>query len=379
MRKSPAARITVRTGTGIDFHGRPREERRIRAGFIGCGSHSFRNVYPALQYLPVDLAAICDLDPGKARAFAAKFGAPAWYTDHRRMLAEEGLDAVLVVAGYDRRGRPLYPALAIDALKAGAHVWTEKPFAATVAEVDSVADAARRARRIVVVGLKKAFSPANARARELARTPGFGAISQVTAQYPQYIPTTGEFRRYLGEGRRVPGVVGFLDHLCHPLSVLVGLLGRPRTLVYERSRSGGGVAVFTYPSGTVASLALTHGSAYGPPAERTTIVSDRGRHIVVDNNFRLTLSRSRGLAYGASPDFFGGNPAEASSVWEPEMSLGQLYNKGLFLLGYYAELREFCDAILEGRQPRHGTLAETRIITAIFGAFAKGPGRRITL
>ena len=27
-------------------------DRRLRAGFVGCGDHSFRNVYPALRYLP---------------------------------------------------------------------------------------------------------------------------------------------------------------------------------------------------------------------------------------------------------------------------------------------------------------------------------------
>ena len=25
-------------------------DRRLRAGFVGCGDHSFRNVYPALRY-----------------------------------------------------------------------------------------------------------------------------------------------------------------------------------------------------------------------------------------------------------------------------------------------------------------------------------------
>jgi predicted dehydrogenase len=379
MHKRPTVRIPGHMGTGIDFHGRPREERRLRAGFIGCGSHSFRNVYPALQYMPLDLAAICDLDESKARAFAARFGGCRPYTDHRRMLAEAGLDAVFIVTGYDAKGRPLYPDLAIDSLRAGAHVWMEKPPAATVRDVDRMAVAARAAGRSVVVGLKKMFAPANAKARDLARSPDFGAISQASLQYPQYVPTKAEFDRYFRGNAPVGGVVGFLDHLCHPLSVLVALLGRPRTLYYERSHSGAGVALFTCASGAVASLSMTHGASCQAPMERTMITSDRGRHIVVENNFKVSYYKGWALPYGASPDFYRATPGQAASVWEPEMSLGQLYNKGLFLLGYYAEVREFCDSIIEGRAPAGGTLEQARIITEIFEAFAKGPGKRISL
>ena len=57
----------------ITFHGKPADEPVVRAGFIGCGSHAFRNIYPTLQFVPVELVATCDLDLVKAQAFAAKF------------------------------------------------------------------------------------------------------------------------------------------------------------------------------------------------------------------------------------------------------------------------------------------------------------------
>jgi hypothetical protein len=94
----------------ISFHGKVTDEPRIRAGFIGCGSHSFRNIYPALQFAPIELVATCDLDERKAAAFARQFGAETCFSDHRRMLDEADLDAVLIVTNYDERGRPRYPA-----------------------------------------------------------------------------------------------------------------------------------------------------------------------------------------------------------------------------------------------------------------------------
>ena len=70
---------------------------------------------------------------------------------------------------------------------------------------------------------------------------------------------------------------------------------------------------------------------------------------------------------------------EGAVTWEPEFSLGQLYNKGLFLLGYYGEINEFSRAILEGRAPSKGTLEHAWQVTRLFEAFAEGPGTEILL
>jgi len=366
----------------IDFHGRPVNEPEIRAGFIGCGSHSARNIYPTFQFAPVDLVATCDLDTEKARAFAAKFGAAAAYGDHRRMLEREELDAVFIVVGYDERGRPFYPPLAIDCLQAGCHVWIEKPPAARCTDIEAMERAAQAADRHVVVGLKKMFFPANEKAKELMGRDDFGRVSLALLQYPQYVPTADELARYAG-GERVGSAVSFLDHLCHPASLMVYLLGMPESLFYERSEAGAGLATFRFPSGAVASPALTHGAAHEGGMERTMVVSDSGRHIVVDNNLRVSYHRSPppepGTGYGSAPNYYTGTPEQTTATWEPEFSLGQLYNKGLFLLGYYNEVNGFARAILTGRPPRKGTLAQAWQVTRIFEAFAQGPGRTIPL
>lgn len=361
----------------IDFHGRLVDQPRIRAGFIGCGSHSFRNIYPTFQFAPVELAATCDLDRNKAAAFAAAFGARASYVDHREMLAKEHLDAVFIVTGYDKRGRPTYPGLAVDCLEAGCHVFTEKPPAASCAEIEQMRAAGQRADRQVLVGLKKMFFPANEKARELMSTEDFGACSQVLLRYPTYVPTAEEFSAWLGGEPNA--TVGFLDHLCHPASLMLLLLGMPSSLYYERSASGGGVALFTFPSGAIASIAFTHGASLNGGMEHTTIVGTANRHITVDNNHRVTYHRVPGLGYGDNPDFYRGTPEQASAVWEPEFSLGQLYNKGLFLLGYYNEVREFARAVLEHRPVAKGTLDNAWQATRVFEAFAEGPGRAVRL
>jgi len=169
--------------------------------------------------------------------------------------------------------------------------------------------------------------------------------------------------------------------LCHPTSLLVHLLGMPEEMRYVRSAKGAGVVTFTYPHGPVACIGLTVGASLNGGMERTVIVSDRGQHITVENNLRVSLHRTPpDLRYGATPDFFQGTPADATAVWEPEFSLGNLYNKGLFLLGYYNEVNAFARAILEDRAPAKGTLAQARQVTRIFEGFLEGrPDERIAL
>ncbi len=366
----------------IDFKGRLVDQPEIRAGFIGCGSHSFRNLYPTFQFAPVKLQATCDLDIEKARAFATKFGAANAYADHREMLEREDLDAVFICTGYDERGRPRYPSLACDCLAAGRHVWIEKPPASSCAEIERMRAAARTAGRIVVVGLKKMFFPANEKAKELISAPDFGPISLATFQYPQGVPAMEEFEAYAvrGEPNRV---TGFLDHLCHPVSLMIYLLGMPSSLHYRRSADGSGAADFAFDSGAVAMLSLPNGGSLDGGMERTAICSREARHVVVENNIRVSLHRNPPRApeagYGAAPHYYTGAPAEATASWEPEFSLGQLYNKGLFLLGYYNEVNEFARAILEKRAPAKGTLEQAWQVTRIFEAFARGPDREIPL
>ena len=92
-------------------------DEKLRAGFIGCGGHAFRNVYPVFQYAPVDLIAVCDVIRAKAEEFRRTFGAQQAYSDHCEMIEKEDLDAVFVVTNYDEHGRARYPQLASDCLR----------------------------------------------------------------------------------------------------------------------------------------------------------------------------------------------------------------------------------------------------------------------
>jgi predicted dehydrogenase len=341
-------------------------ERRLRAGFIGCGGHSFRNVYPTLRYVPVDLVAVCDLDADRAAHYANTFGAARSYTDHQAMLAAEDLDCVFIVTSVDT-----YTDLAVDALSAGTSVWVEKPPVRTVEEIGRIR--AALGDRQYAVGLKKAFAPANQKLRELIGRDDFGPLRSVAMRYAQIIPTVEQ----LDERGMMHDY--FLDHLCHPLSALRLLAGPAATMYYERAGNGSGVAVFTMQSGAVASLHLPWAMSMRAIQERTEVNGDRAS-AWSENNTRVTFAPNPPLGdlhYGR--DERHTTDVHAVTVWEPEFSLGQLYNSNAFVLGYYGELAHFCDAVLESKPVEIGSIDWAEEGIRIFDAFREGPGTVIEL
>ena len=100
-----------------------REMERVRVGFIGAGGMANHVHYPSVAEDPrAEIAAICDLDEVRLNRTADKYGVAARYTDYRRMLEREPLDAVYVIMP----PMPLHP-IVTDCLTAQKHVLTEKP------------------------------------------------------------------------------------------------------------------------------------------------------------------------------------------------------------------------------------------------------------
>lgn len=354
----------------ISFRGTVSSEQQLRLGYLGCGSHGFRNILPCFQFLPVDLQACCDLDAEKAAVFARQFGAHRHYNDLGQMLESEELDAVCMITGYDQRGRPLYPELARQCLEAGVNVWIEKPPAAECTDLRALQELAQQCGLTVSVGFKKMFMPANQKAKALMDDQE-EPVHQMLLQYPQHVPTEEACARYRN-GERVPVVVSFLDHLCHPMSALQLFMGDTMRCRLERNDVGAGSLQCWNASGVMAHIALTAGQSVNGGMERSTLIG-HAYHIIVDNNLRVSLHRNPPLGYGNNPDFYKGGPEQSSCFWEPEFSLGQLYNKGLSLIGYYHELADFVEAVLEQRPLRHAGLDDALAVTAVFEALISNP------
>jgi len=355
----------------MDFRFRHEYERHLRVALVGCGGHAFRNILPSLNFLPVDLAATCDIDAERAKAYAHTFGAERSFGSYDELLAwapDAGVQAILLVLGF-RDGLPQYQDFAIAAMERGLHVWMEKPPASTASEVEAMIEAQRRTRRVVQVGYKHYFFPALAKARAIIDTPEFGAATSMTSAYPLRIAPAEQ-------RSATPNQPINLD-LCHPASAIHLLMGDIESIWFDRADNGGGIVALRFTSGAVGVLHCTSGKSGTSANERFEVIGT-GASVVVDNVIRLTYYRpgKRGTpeqGYGRTPDFFGADE-QAPVTWEPEFNLGQLYNMTSFLQGYAQELAQFIECVWDNRQPAHASLRDALHLTHLYEAF-RAPDR----
>lgn len=360
----------------MDIRFRHEYERRLRVALVGCGGHAYRNILPALNYLPMELVATCDIDGERAAAYARTFGAERSFTDYETLLRwapEAQLDAVLLVLGFVE-GLPQYVDFATGAMERGLHVWMEKPPASTAAEVERMLAVQHATGRTVQVGYKHYFFPAIAKAGDLIRAPEFGGASSMNATYPLRIAPAAQ--------RATPPNQPINLDLCHPASAIHRLMGDIDSVWFDRASNGGGIVALRFVSGAVGVLHCTSGKSGTSANERFEVIG-QGASVVVDNVVRLTYYRpgKRGRpeeGYGRTPDFFGVD-AHAPLHWEPEFNLGQLYNQTSFLQGYVQELYHFAESVWAGRQPEHAGLRDALHLTHLYEAFRAPDRTDVTL
>lgn len=113
---------------------------RVRVGIVGCGRIAGLQALGYLAHPHAEIVAVCDRDAGRARRCADAWGARTVTTDLEKLLADPDVDAVEILTPHH-----LHAEHALAALEAGKHVSLQKPPARTLAELDRIAHAARRA------------------------------------------------------------------------------------------------------------------------------------------------------------------------------------------------------------------------------------------
>ncbi len=125
---------------------------KLRIGVVGLGIG--RGHVRGYRLHPrAEVVAVCDTDPARLETVGEALGITARYTDAAAMLAAERID-ILSVATPNVFHKPL----TIAGLKAGCHVFCEKPMAMNAREGRAMVDAARRAGRRLMIHFSYRFS-----------------------------------------------------------------------------------------------------------------------------------------------------------------------------------------------------------------------------
>jgi predicted dehydrogenase len=191
-------------------------------GIIGTGGISRAHVagYRKLGD-QARLAAVADIDLGRARAAADEWGVEHAFADYRDLLALKEVEAVSVCT-FNRA----HCAPTVAALGAGKHVLVEKPMATSSDEARQMAEAARCCGKLLMVEMKWRFMPQILAARQFVQRGDLGRIYYAEAIGWQHrgIPG-GSFIQ-----KETAGGGALMDNGVYTLDAILYLLGHPRPL-----------------------------------------------------------------------------------------------------------------------------------------------------
>jgi len=142
---------------------------KVNIGWIGVGTRGYAGLDWMHTAAPNDvkITAICDTYQGyiaraKDRMQTIWGNVPATYLDYHDLLADKSVDAVFIMTP-----EHLHHDMTIAALKAGKHVYIEKPLAHTIEEGFDLVRAWQESGKIVQVGTQNRSSSLYKRAKQL--------------------------------------------------------------------------------------------------------------------------------------------------------------------------------------------------------------------
>ncbi len=171
------------------------QDKPLRVALIGCGWYGKTDLFHLIQVAPVEVVGLCDVD-SKMAAQAAELVStrqaskkkPPVFGDYRKLLADVKPEVVLIGTPDHWHCLPL-----VDACKAGADVYVQKPISYDVVEGQAMVAAARKYKRTVQVGLERRSTPHILEARDRYINSGkLGKIAYV------------DIHSYYGTGRDFP-------------------------------------------------------------------------------------------------------------------------------------------------------------------------------
>jgi len=346
----------------------------LNVALIGCGlngrfhSTAIRAI-ARRQMLDINYAAVCDLDPERARSFSDVTGAEP-FTDALQLIDSPGIDAVYVCVP-----TAYHKDLVVRAAQHGKHVFCEKPLATTLADVHEMVDVTEKAGVKAGVGLVLRHSPIMTVLKELMDDGSLGRQMAMVFRDDQFFPITGHYASEWRKDKAIAGAGTLLEHSIHDVDVL-HWFGGPVKRVRGSTRNFAGyegvedlaMAYLDFESGAQADLISIWHSVLGRPSTR-----------------RLEVFYEKGF-FAIDQDYMGAidyqvHAQSAGRISEDEVRKGYLATLGLpddvfeGLMRHSLEDYLFLKAVSEGRDPFPNfrtALEAHRVVDAIYRSAEAG-------
>ncbi|MCC6422506.1 MAG: Gfo/Idh/MocA family oxidoreductase [Phycisphaerales bacterium] len=134
----------------------------VRVSLIGCGQVAGTHLANLKRSERFEIVSVADVAQASAQKRAKEFEIPSWTTDYRTILDDERVEGVFVLTPPSNHAE-----IAIAAMKAGKHVFCEKPLARTSEQCRQIVRASKETGRVFLLGYPMRHSPDAANLRDI--------------------------------------------------------------------------------------------------------------------------------------------------------------------------------------------------------------------
>ncbi len=323
----------------------PAGDHLVDVGVIGYGYWGPKLLRNLAAIPGCRLTGICDAAAERLAAAAAAHPGVPLTGSPAELFSSAGVEAIVISTPVSTH----YP-LALEALRAGKHVFVEKPLAASAEEASRLVEEARSRGLVLMVGHVFVYAGAVRKARELIASERFGEIRY----YDSVRLNSVLFRQDVG---------ALWDLAVHDLSILDYLVDeRPRAVSAtgishrdDRLESTAYLTLF-YESDLLAHVSVNW---LAPEKVRRTLIGGAAQILVYDDLEPIEKIRvfDQGISYnGSGPGLQAQDIAEA---WAPQLDATEALQR---------ELEDFVESVASGRPPEADGAAGLRVIEMLEAA-----------
>jgi len=312
----------------------------------GAGTWGVNHVRVFAAEPRIELRAICDPDP-RAAARATAHAPGAALASWQQILDDARIAAVVIATP-----AATHAALACEALAAGKHVLVEKPLALSEPDAQRVADAARAAQRVLLVGHLMVYHPVVVRLREMLASGELGDLYYL-------------YSRRVNLGRLRSDESALWSFGPHDLSMIDFLLGEEPSSVAARGQSylqpGVEDVVFVSLRFGGGQMAHVHLSWLDPRKERRLTLVCSQKMVELDDVAAEKL-RVYDKGYERPRDF--NDWGEYLTLRDGDVHMPHVAMEEPLVV----EARHFVDCCLGHAEPRTGAASALRVIRTLAAA-----------
>jgi UDP-N-acetyl-2-amino-2-deoxyglucuronate dehydrogenase len=232
-------------------------ERNFRIALAGCGRIS-KNHFEAIDKIDgLDLVAVSDVDPARAKAAGEAWGVP-YFTSYEKMLAETNADVVTIATPSG-----LHHEQGIAAAQSGKHVVMEKPMSISLTGADALVHACDKAGVQLFVVKQNRLNPPVQLLKRAVDKNRFGRIYMASCtvhwarpqEYYDQAPWRGTWE--FDGGAFMNQASHYVDLIQWIMGPVESVMAKTATLARRIETEDSGIAILKFRSGALGTIQVT--------------------------------------------------------------------------------------------------------------------------